>query len=76
LVCLPNQTEVNGICVDNQPTCVDGQEWNGEACVPIDIPIEPEEPSNNVIVTVAIVGGSVSGLAVVIYLVRKFVLKI
>ncbi|MDY0295663.1 MAG: family 10 glycosylhydrolase, partial [Acholeplasmataceae bacterium] len=33
LVCLPNQTEVNGICVDNQPTCVDGQEWNGEACV-------------------------------------------
>jgi hypothetical protein len=76
LVCLPNQTEVNGVCVDNPPTCEDDEEWNGSACIPIIIPEEPEEPANNTVVTIAIIGGSVSGLAIAIYLVRKFVLKI
>lgn len=76
LVCLPNQTEVNGVCVDNPPTCEDDEEWNGSACIPIIIPEEPVEPENNTVVTIAIIGGSVSGLAVVVYLVRKFVLKI
>lgn len=95
LVCLPNQTEVDGVCVDNPPTCeIDetwngsecvpntpptceiDEEWNGSECVPIDDTPTPEQPTNNGVVTAVIIGGSISGLAVIIYLVRKFVLKV
>ena len=96
LVCLPNQTEVDGVCVDNPPVCeVDeewngtecvpkevepncevDEEWNGSECIPIEEPVTPEEPGNQAVITAVIIGGSVSGLAVIIFLVRKFVLKI
>jgi len=96
LVCLPNQTEVDGVCVDNppvceideewngtecvpkevEPNCEADEEWNGTICVPIEEPVTPEEPQNQAVITAVIIGGSVSGLAVIIFLVRKFVLKI
>lgn len=99
LVCLPNQTEVNGECVDNPPVCeadqtlIDGEcvdnpptcdpdeTWDGDSCEPNtpepEEPEVPEEPTvSPVVTTVAIVGGSLTGLGIVIYLVRKFILKI
>lgn len=75
-ICEPDQTLIDGECVDNQVECPTGEEWDGDSCEPIDEPVEPEQPVNQTVMTVVIVGGSISGLAVVIFLVRKFILKI
>lgn len=75
-VCEADQTLIDGECVDNPVVCPTGEEWDGDSCEPIDQPVEPEQPTNNVVMTVVIVGGSISGLAVVIFLVRKLILKI
>jgi uncharacterized lipoprotein YddW (UPF0748 family) len=73
-VCEPDETLIDGICVPNPPICEPDEELIDGVCVPI---TDPEEPNvNQTVVTIAIVGGSVSGLAVAIYLVRKFVLKL
>ena len=79
-VCEADQTLVDGECVDNPPTCEPDETWDGDSCepnTPEPEPEKPEEPTNNqVVTTVAIVGGSLTGLGIVIYLVRKFILKI
>ena len=74
VVCDPDETLVDGICVPNLPICQPDEELIDGACVPI---IEPEDPHvNQTIITIAIVAGSVSGLAIAIYVVRKLILKL
>lgn len=64
--CSTDQTLIEGECVDNTPICDDGYELLYGECVPI------EEPTDNTVVTIVIVGASTISLGAILYFIRKF----